>query len=126
MVAFVVAFALAATASADPVNAKNVTVLTGICAGQTVQIVTNGNGEFTPGHILGSTAVLVPAAFDLAFTFTPADGSPGDTETDTSSHSNIHGNVIECSLPIELNMFTSPDGTFSVSGIVWARVVATH
>ncbi len=36
-------------------------------------IVTNGRGAFTPGHIVGSTGVLVPAAF----TFTAIQTSTG-------------------------------------------------
>jgi hypothetical protein len=31
--------------------------------GQTIEIEVNGNGEFTPGRIVGSTSVLVPVSF---------------------------------------------------------------
>ena len=27
----------------------------------------NGNGAFTPAHVIGSTAVFIPTAFNLTF-----------------------------------------------------------
>jgi hypothetical protein len=118
-VAVLAALVIAATAAADPVQAKNALVLSGSCDGTPVQLVTNGNGEWTPAHILGSTAVLIPEAFDTTFTST-FDGIT-NVETDTSSKA-LHGNIVECTLPLELNTFTFPDGSFSISGTVWARV----
>lgn len=32
--------------------------------GETFEVVVNGNGEFTPGRLVGSTRVLIPTAFD--------------------------------------------------------------
>jgi hypothetical protein len=90
--------ALAPGAGADPINAKNSFQFPATCDnGQTVQIVVNGNGEFTPGHVVGSTAVFVPQAFDTTFEFTPP-GGPTQTMTDTSSKHNVHGNLVTCSL----------------------------
>jgi hypothetical protein len=55
------------TASADPSNARNSLLITAICGGQQVQVVVNGNGEFTAAHVVGSTSVFVPSAFDTTF-----------------------------------------------------------
>jgi hypothetical protein len=51
------------------------------------------DGEFTPAHVIGRTAVFIPQAFDLTFEFTPTGGST-DTETDTSSKHNAHGELV--------------------------------
>lgn len=63
----------ATTAQADPINAKNSFLLTVTCSnGVTYHAVTNGSGNWTPAHDLGSTTVLVPLAFPEQ-TFTVLD-----------------------------------------------------
>jgi hypothetical protein len=99
-------------ASADPLNAKNSLVIPANCGGQAVQVVVNGNGEFTPAHVLGSTAVFVPQAFDTTFEFTPTGGTT-QTETDTSAKPNVHGDLVTCSFDVTQ---TFPEGTFHLFG----------
>src|SRR5205823_9250668 len=61
---------------ADPVNAKNSQQIQAVCPGAApYTVVVNGNGEFTPAHLIGSTSVFIPTAFDTTFTFTPPGGS---------------------------------------------------
>ena len=110
--------ASAQTAAADPTNAKNATLATGVCGSAEISVVVNGNGVFTPGHVVGSTAMLIPTAFDLTFTFTPAGGGDPEVDTETSAKSHTPTNAVTCELPAELNTFTSPDGTFTLSGTV--------
>jgi hypothetical protein len=106
----------AQTASADPTNAKQSITVTVVCDGTVNQAVVNGNGEFTPGHLVGSTAVFVPTAFDLTFSFTPTGGATmSDTETAAKANQR---NTITCQVPLALNTLTSPEGTFSISGTV--------
>jgi hypothetical protein len=89
--------ALVQGAAADPINSKNSFTFPATCDnGQTVQVVVNGNGEWSPAHVVGSTAVFVPQAFDLTFEFTPP-GGPTQSETDTSSKPNVHGDLVTCS-----------------------------
>jgi len=102
---------------ADPTNAKNSLTLTAICGGQQVSVSVNGNGEFTPGHVIGDTSVFVPTAFDVTFSFTPTGGAT-QSETDTSAKKNQAKDTITCAIPLALNTFTSPEGTFTVSGTV--------
>ena len=102
----------APAASADPLNARNSLAFPAECGGQTVQVVVNGNGEFSPAHVLGSTAVFVPQAFDLTFEFTPTGGAT-ESETDTSSKPNVHGDLVTCSFDVT-QVF--PDGTFHLFG----------
>lgn len=105
----------AQTASADPTNAKNGQTITAFCGSQRVVVSVNGNGEFTPAHVIGSTAVFVPTAFDLTFSFTPTGGTT-QSETDTSAKQNQAQATVTCNIPAALNTFTSPEGTFSLSG----------
>jgi hypothetical protein len=105
--------ALVQGAAADPINAKNSLTFPATCDnGQTVQVVVNGNGEFSPAHIVGSTAVFVPQAFDLTFEFTPP-GGPTESETDTSSKHNVHGDLVTCSIDTTQ---TFPFGTLHLFG----------
>jgi hypothetical protein len=105
--------ALAQGAAADPINAKNSLTFPVTCDnGQTVQVVLNGNGAFTPAHVVGSTAVFIPQAFDVTFEFTPT-GGPTQSETDTSSKPNVHGDLVTCSFDVTQ---TFPEGTFYLFG----------
>ena len=100
-------------ASADPLKAKNSFAFPAICDnGQTVQVVVNGNGAFSPAHFVGTTAVFVPQAFDLTFAFTPP-GGPTQTETDAASKHNVHGDLVTCSVDTTQSF---PFGTLHLFG----------
>lgn len=117
LVAILAAIA-AQTAAADPVNAHRGDVFTVNCGGPDFQVAVNGNGEFTPAHVIGSTAVFIPMALNLTFAFTPAGSNQTFTETDTAAKPNPHGNLVTCHLDKAKNTFTGPDGTSSLSGDV--------
>jgi hypothetical protein len=105
--------ALAQGAAADPINAKNSLTFPVTCDnGQAVQVVLNGNGAFTPAHVVGSTEVFIPEAFNVTFEFTPP-GGPTQSETDTSSKHNVHGDLVTCSFDVTQ---TFPEGTFHLFG----------
>jgi hypothetical protein len=105
--------ALAQGAVADPINAKNSLTFPATCDdGQMIQVVVNGNGAWSPAHVVGSTAVFIPQAFDLTFEFTPA-GGPTQTETDLRSKPNLHGDLVTCSFDVTQEF---PEGTFHLSG----------
>ncbi len=109
------AAAIAPTVGADPTNAKNALQLQAVCGGQTFNVVVNGNGEFTPAHIIGSTSVFIPTAFNITFTFTPTGGTTM-TETDTASKAAPLQDTITCTIPFQ--SFPSPVGTFTIQGTV--------
>jgi hypothetical protein len=111
------AAAIAPTAGADPVNAKNSMQIDAICPGSPpLTVVVNGNGEFTPAHVLGdSTSVFIPTAFDTTFTFTPPGGST-EMDHDTSAKAAPIRNTITCTIPFQ--EFPSPFGTFTIEGTV--------
>jgi hypothetical protein len=98
--------ALAQGAAADPSGAKNGLTFPAACDGQTVQFAVNGNGDFTPGHVVGSTAVFVLQAFDITFQFT-LPGEPTQSETTARSKGNVHGDLVTCSFDVTQ---TFPEG----------------
>jgi hypothetical protein len=97
--------ALAQGAAADP-SGKNSLTFPAACDGQTVQFAVNGNGDFTPGHVVGSTAVFVLQAFDITFQFT-LPGEPTQTETTARSKGNVHGDLVTCRFDVTQ---TFPEG----------------
>jgi len=109
------ALAIAPTVGADPTNAKNSQQLQAVCGTQILTVVVNGNGEFTPAHLIDSTSVFIPTSFDITFTFTPTGGSTM-TETDTSAKTAQLQDTIDCTIPFQ--SFTSPFGTFTIEGTV--------
>jgi hypothetical protein len=119
LIALLTTFCLAAaqSAAADPVNAKNAFFATATCGETQVMVVLNGNGVFAPGHVLGSTSMFIPTAFDLVASFTPTGGVP-EIETETSAKAHQPANAVTCELPAALNTATFPEGTFTLSGTV--------
>ena len=101
---------------ADPSHAKNATQISATCSGHPISFVVNGNGEFTPAHVIGSTSVFIPTAFDTTFTFTPTGGSPMP-ETDTSAKAAPTKNTVTCTIPFQ-TLFSGPDGTATIEGTV--------
>ncbi|HEY3530605.1 MAG TPA: hypothetical protein VGK78_15775 [Nocardioides sp.] len=112
-----------APAQADPAGARDSLQLQVTCDnGQTYDVVTNGNGAWTPAHDLNSTAVLIPVAFgEQTFSVYDPDGNlidqetvPASAKTGASAH-NGHATV-NCSFA---GSTTAPDGsTFMISGTV--------
>jgi hypothetical protein len=112
-----VAGLLALPAAADPGHAKNASHLQALCGTQTVNVVVNGNGKFTPAHVVGSTKVFVPTALNLTFTFTPTSGSPVvDTQNDVKAGPTKRGTVT-CTIPLQ-TLFSGPEGSATIQGSV--------
>jgi hypothetical protein len=107
---------IAPVAAADPINAKNSAQISATCSGQPVMVVVNGNGEFSPAHVIGSTSVFIPTAFDLTFTFTPTGGSP-EAMTETSAKAAPIANTVSCDIPLQ-TLFSGPEGSLTIEGTV--------
>ena len=99
----------AQTAAADPVNAKNSQVLIANCGGPNLMVAVNGNGEWTPGHVIGSTAIFIPTAFNVTFSFTPTGGTT-ESETDTSAKAHQPRNAITCAPSFRAEHVHEPGG----------------
>jgi hypothetical protein len=76
-------------------------------------VVVNGNGRFTPAHILNGTGVAVPYSLDITTTFTPP-GGPTQTQTQTASKGGPHKGAVDCTIPFQ--SFSGPQGTFTIEG----------
>ena len=112
-----VAGLLAVSAVADPGHAKNASHVQAICGTQTVNVVVNGNGTFTPAHVVGSTKMFIPTVLHLTFTFTPTGGQPqADTQNATKASPTKRGTVT-CTIPLQ-TLFSSPDGSATIQGSV--------
>jgi hypothetical protein len=109
--------AIVPAATADPIHAKNATQISATCSGHPVTVVVNGNGEFTPAHVIGSTSVFIPTRFDLTFTFTPTGGSP-ESMTDTSAKAGPAKSTVMCTIPVQ-TLFSGPQGSATIAGTVW-------
>lgn len=67
----------AGTASADPVGAKGSAPVTLNCGSGPIDVITNGNGHFTPAHDVNSTSVFIPLQFGAdTGVFTDPTGTP--------------------------------------------------
>jgi hypothetical protein len=119
LLAFVVAASAAvafiAPASGDPIHAKNAMQVQAVCGTKTLTAVVNGNGKFTPAHIVGSTSVFIPTAFNLTFTFTPPGGTTM-TDHNTATKASPIKHTMTCTIPFQ--SFPSPQGTFTIQGTV--------
>lgn len=108
-------------ASADPVYGKNAGVLELERAGGitgTVEVVVNGNGQWTPGHILWSNQVLIPYGCECEATFTPGDGGPVETFSETTmENAPRNGRLAVCTFS---ETEVRPEGTFDFTGTVYA------
>jgi hypothetical protein len=116
MAVVLAAAVIAPVAGADPTRGKNVTQLHGVCGSKTINVVVNGNGEFTPAHDLASTSVFIPTAFNLTFTFTPTVGTP-QVDLDTSAKKARIANTVTCTIPLQ-TIFSNPQGTATIQGTV--------
>ena len=115
LVCLVVTGVLIPAATADPIKAKNATQINATCPGA-ITVVVNGNGEFTPAHVIGRTSVFIPTAFDTTFIFTPTGGSPMP-ETDTSAKAAPIKHTVTCTIPLQ-TLFSGPEGTATIQGTV--------
>jgi hypothetical protein len=119
--------AIASPAFADPTGSKNAFPVDAQCGDRMVQVVVNsangqGKGaqdnttaEFSPAHVIGTNEIFHPTVFDITFTFTPADGSPPQSFTDTSSRPNQTGDV---TCEVTAKQTDEQGNTFSLSGSV--------
>lgn len=121
---------IGAPAVADPINAKNSSVIDLECDGTTHEVVVNGNGRWSPAHDAHSNAIFVPVWFgEITGTVTDSEGTVIDTFTDSpmtkgaGKHAEIH-----CTFT-DTGTFDDPELgelTFSVTGEVAGFVTPRH
>jgi hypothetical protein len=117
LAAVAAACALALPALADPGHSKNATHVTALCGTQTVNVVVNGNGPFTPAHVVGSTKMFIPTALNITFTFTPTGGTPQTQTQNVKKASPTHRGTVTCTIPLQ-TLQSGPQGTATIQGTV--------
>jgi hypothetical protein len=109
---------LASPAGADPIHAKNAAQVHALCGTQTVYVVVNGNGTFTPAHVLGSsTSMFIPTAVHLTFSFTPAGGGGPFVDTTNATKAAPLRGTVTCTIPLQ-TVFSGPQGSATIQGTV--------
>lgn len=98
--------AFAAAASADP---KNTTIPLTCDNGQSIQAAFNGNGDFTPGHDVASTATFVLQSLRATLTFTPTGGETVVVSQINTTKPHVVGDLVTCHFDFER---VTPTGTF--------------
>ena len=91
--------------------------------GETYEIWTNGRGDFTPGHIVGSPGVLIPYYFHDVGTFTPPGGDPepfNERMEKGNGNAMKHRELTVCTLEFSFSdpSGASGEGTSEVGAVV--------
>jgi hypothetical protein len=119
-----VACLVAAPAGADPTNAKNAQVVTAHCDPLgTLDVVSNGNGRWTPGLVTTNNQVGVPYEFHVTGTFTPTGGEPESFSDDLVKPAPHNGRLATCTFHQE---GADEFGSFVVDGTVLISYTPAH
>jgi len=104
-------------AGADPVNAKKGEIIELECDNGlgALTVALNGNGEYTPGHVIGSTQVGIPYAFHFESSFTPTGGETQTDVEDLAKPGPKNGRLATCTFHLEEQ---NDEGLFVLDGIV--------
>lgn len=113
------------SASADPAKSKNAEIIPIECDSGigTVEVVTNGNGEWTPGHVRMNNQVLIPYEFHISGSFTPPGGPTESFSEDLVKKAPRNGRLATCTFSDE---GADESGSFVFSGIVKVSYTPTR
>lgn len=111
---------VASPASAAPTGAKKADFAELTCSnGAVYSIVANGNGDFTPAHILdGEGRTLIPVAFAFVVTNENGDVVFQDTVAHSGQMNGLSGDLVDCT-------FTVTDTDPETGEILTTTVTAT-
>jgi hypothetical protein len=112
-----IAAILSPLAEADPSNAASSRVMQLVCSGQSITVVGNGNGIFSPVHDVANTSTFTPKALNVVLTFTPADGgSPSSDHAIVGKAAPIQ-DAVECTIPLQ-TLDSGPAGVQTIEGSI--------
>lgn len=117
VVTFLVMAVLGASlASAAPSNAKNAEIVALDCDGYSLEVVVNGNGTFTPGHVVGSNQKLIPVSFEIVASDQDGEVIFQDSSAKGGQRNGQEGSLVTCTFS---DTFEDPDlGLVTFSGEV--------
>ncbi|MFM7069742.1 MAG: hypothetical protein ACKOYM_09825 [Actinomycetes bacterium] len=101
--------AVPAGASGPPVERFDGIYLTCDGLGEVFIVTLPANGDFTPGLVLDSNAVLVPYEFHNSFTFTPTGGEPQTESEDLVKRAPMQATLDRC---VGRGEFSDDAGTY--------------
>lgn len=105
--------AVAALAAAPAASASGATTIGSVCDdGQVIELVFNGGGNFTPGHLVGGTAIYVVQSIHATREFTPTGGTTQVTYFDVDKP-HVVGDIVRCDFNFTRVV---PTGTFHAYG----------
>ena len=118
----VIVGAAATPASADP--KKGEVIPLNCDNGESYTVVVNGNGQFTPGHDVNSTSVLIPLSFGpFAGEVTDSQGNVVETIDEPGSSKGQSGKRAEDAVTCSFTFSSTEDGfTFTGGGTVTVRI----
>jgi hypothetical protein len=103
------------SAGAAPVKAKTAEHLALHCTKLgDVEVVLNGKGTWTPGHIVGSTRVLKPYEIHVTGTFTPTSGAAQPIDDNSVKPAPKSRKLDVCTFHQE---GSDPGGSFVIDGV---------
>lgn len=85
-----------------------------------IEVAVTGNGAFSPGHIAGSNALLIPVSIEITGTFTPDVGDPEVFEETSERNAPPDADLITCTFE---QSGAEEGGTFEIQGTVVGYVV---
>ncbi len=114
----------AGPAAADPSgpDAETVRVTCGNGLG-TQEVILNGNGDFSPGHVTSSTQVGIPYEFHFTGTFTPTGGAPQPIDIQFGHPAPQNGRLATCTFHEEEPI---PEGWLSLDVTVNLSLTPAH
>jgi hypothetical protein len=107
----------AGVASAAPTNAPKGQVLDIVCDnGHSYTIAVNGNGDFSPGHIIdGGSGNLIPVSFELVLTDAAGNVVDSVTFSKPGEKNGVAGDLIACTFEVTIE---DQGQTYTVHGTV--------
>ncbi len=123
--AAVVVLAGAGPAAADPSGSPKAETLTVTCDNGlgVLEVVINGNGDLSPGHLATSTQIGIPYEFHFTGTFTPTGGDPEPIDLHLGHPAPNNGRLATCTFHEEEPI---PEGWLSLDATVNVSLTPAH
>lgn len=115
----------AGPAAADPSGSPNAETLTVTCDNDlgVLEVIVNGNGDLSPGHLTTSTELGIPYQFHFTGTFTPTGGAPEPIDIQFGHPAPHNERLATCTFHEEEPI---PEGWLSLDATVNVSLTPAH